>query len=103
MRTARNSIVALGLLTSALLMAACESAGGSLDMAGCVPTTCMALGKTCGTIADGCGQTIPCGTCPAGQSCGGGGVAGKCASSCVPLTCAQQSLTCGPAGDGCNG
>jgi len=44
----------------------------------CVPTSCAALGKNCGSIADGCGGTLTCGTCTAPQTCGGGGVANVC-------------------------
>ena len=44
----------------------------------CMPTSCAALGKTCGSIADGCGGTLTCGTCAAPQTCGGGGVANVC-------------------------
>ena len=29
----------------------------------CTPTTCAAQGATCGTIPDGCGGTLNCGTC----------------------------------------
>ncbi len=36
----------------------------------CIPTTCAAEYKNCGTIPDGCGGTLNCGdTCPAGQLC----------------------------------
>src|SRR5580698_2491116 len=39
----------------------------------CVPKTCTELGYTCGMNGDGCGATLDCGGCPAGQFCGGGG------------------------------
>ncbi len=43
-----------------------------------------------------------CGTCPAGQTCGGGGTPSLCgAPTCTAETCAAQSIHCGPAGDGC--
>jgi hypothetical protein len=78
---------------------------GAPDSGACAPTTCAAQGIACGPTGDGCGNLIQCGTCPTGQTCGGGGVAGQCGSiptsSCVPLTCAQQGFNCGPAGDGC--
>ena len=41
----------------------------------CVPTTCAAQGKNCGSIPDGCGGTLSCGSCSGSQTCGGGGVA----------------------------
>jgi hypothetical protein len=44
----------------------------------CTPTTCAAQGKTCGTLSDGCGGSLTCGTCASPQSCGGGGVANVC-------------------------
>ncbi|TMA58782.1 MAG: hypothetical protein E6J75_04610 [Deltaproteobacteria bacterium] len=44
----------------------------------CTPTTCAAQGKNCGTILDGCGGTLTCGTCTAPQICGGGGIANVC-------------------------
>ena len=71
----------------------------------CTPKTCMQLGATCGQQGDGCGNTLNCGTCSAGQTCGGGGVANQCGSTdggfCTPKTCVQQGIQCGPAGDGC--
>jgi hypothetical protein len=66
----------------------------------CVPKTCNQIGVTCGTADDTCGHELNCGSCPAGQTCGGGGVPGKC-GGCVPTTCKAQGLECGPAGDGC--
>src|SRR5439155_11757408 len=36
----------------------------------CTPTTCAAQGKNCGTISNGCGGTLSCGTCTAPQTCG---------------------------------
>jgi hypothetical protein len=46
----------------------------------CVPTTCAAEGKNCGSIPDGCGGTLTCGSCSSG-TCGGGGVPNVCGSS----------------------
>jgi hypothetical protein len=74
------------------------------DAGSCVPTTCTQQNIACGPTGDGCGNLIQCGDCPAGQTCGGGGVAGQCGTppvGCVPLTCQQQGFNCGPAGDGC--
>jgi hypothetical protein len=47
--------------------------------ASCVPTTCSAQGKNCGSIPDGCGGTLVCGTCDNPMTCGGGGVPNVCA------------------------
>ena len=70
--------------------------------------TCAQLGLACGSAGDGCGMTLNCGTCPAGQTCGGSGMPGVCgATSCVPLTkdqaCTTKGLDCGTVGDGCGG
>jgi hypothetical protein len=68
----------------------------------CVPTTCAAQNIMCGPAGDGCGNVLQCGSCPAGQTCGGGGVPSVCgAPQCTPRTCAEQNIQCGPAGDGC--
>ena len=78
----------------------------------CVPTSCAALGYSCGEAADGCGGLLQCGTCTAPQTCGGGGFS-KCGLppgiapdggpifSCKPTTCADLGYACGPASDGC--
>ena len=76
----------------------------------CTPTTCQALGYSCGPAGDGCGGTLQCGTCNAPQYCGGGGFA-QCGGNnglspdggnpCTPQTCASLGYTCGAAGDGC--
>jgi hypothetical protein len=44
-------------------------------------TTCAAQGKNCGTISDGCGGTLTCGTCTSPQTCGGGGTANVCGTT----------------------
>jgi hypothetical protein len=67
----------------------------------CTPTTCAAQKISCGPAGDGFGNQLNCGTCPAGQSCGGGGKPGVCGSTCTPKTCTQLGINCGPAADGC--
>jgi hypothetical protein len=47
----------------------------------CVPTTCAAQGKNCGSISDECGGTLNCGTCTAPSTCGGGGTPNVCGTS----------------------
>jgi len=68
----------------------------------CTPTTCAAQNIQCGPASDGCGNLLQCGSCPTGQTCGGGGP-GKCGTQtmCTPETCASQGIQCGQAGDGC--
>jgi hypothetical protein len=65
----------------------------------CSPTTCAAEGANCGTIADGCGGTLNCGTCNLPETCGGGGTPNVC--GCSPTTCAAEGANCGMIADGC--
>ena len=68
------------------------------------PTTCVAAGAQCGTIQDGCGGVLDCGSCPAGQTCGGGGGPNVCGNGpCVPATTCAPGLDCGVVPDGCGG
>jgi len=77
---------------------------GAPDASSCAPLTCGGQGISCGPAGDGCGGQLACGTCPSGQTCGGGGTPGVCGGTqCTPTTCAAQNLSCGPAGDGCGG
>ena len=75
----------------------------------CTPRTCAQQNISCGPAGDGCGNLIAggCGMCTSPQTCGGGGVGGKCGhpdgGKCVPDTCAKLGIKCGPAGDGCGG
>jgi hypothetical protein len=64
-----------------------------------VPTTCAAVGAACGAVPNGCGGTLSCGTCPAGQQCGGAGAPNQC--GCSTGCCASQKVAfvnCGAAG-----
>ena len=74
----------------------------SMRIAGAAPcastTTCEGVGAECGTILDGCGVPVDCGSCPSGQTCS---VTNIC--SCVPADCGATGLQCGVAEDGCGG
>jgi hypothetical protein len=82
--------------------------GGSL----CTPTTCAALGYSCGYAGDGCGGQLNCGNCTSPAYCGGNGF-NQCggnnglmpdgAPNCTPATCGSLGYNCGAAGDGCGG
>jgi outer membrane protein assembly factor BamB len=66
----------------------------------CVPKTCIGLGRNCGTVWDGCGGLIDCGTCTAPDSCGGGGEPNVCGQGvCTPESdealCSTLGKTCG--------
>ncbi len=67
----------------------------------CSPTTCAAQGANCGSISDGCGGTVDCGTCTGYDTCGGGGIPNVC--GCRPRTCADVGASCGTVSDGCGG
>lgn len=73
----------------------------------CVSISCAAQSKNCGTLSDGCGETINCGTCDLpGDSCAGGGVTNVCGHSlpsCTPTSCAAEGKDCGTMSDGCGG
>ncbi|AFE07234.1 branched-chain amino acid ABC transporter2C amino acid-binding protein [Corallococcus coralloides DSM 2259] len=60
------------------------SGGGS-----CTPTTCAAQGKNCGSIPDGCGGTLNCGTCASGSTCSN--------NVCVAPACTHSECTAGVA------
>jgi hypothetical protein len=83
--------------------------GAPPDGGACVPQACPA-NIDCGPYGDGCGGLVPggCGTCPPGETCGGGGVNGMCGAppvdggACVPQGC-PANINCGPWGDGCGG
>jgi hypothetical protein len=47
----------------------CSSGQACFNTACCTPTTCSQLGFDCGLASDGCGGTLPCGSCPTGQTC----------------------------------
>ncbi len=67
------------------------------------PVTCASAGANCGSLSNGCGGTVQCGTCLTPETCGGGGTANVCGTPCTPKTCADLGFNCGPAGDGCGG
>lgn len=69
----------------------------------CTPTTCAAERVNCGSISDGCGGALNCGTCVVPQYCGGGGIPNVCGGNCTPKTCSQISAECGSYSDGCVG
>ena len=43
-----------------------------LTSGGCSPATCESLGATCGSVSDGCGGTLSCGSCGSGEQCSSG-------------------------------
>jgi hypothetical protein len=75
---------------------ACNASTGTC----CAPTTCAAAGATCGTIPDGCGGSLSCGTCAAGQTCTGG----ACVADPAAATwdAALKAPRCASAGPSCD-
>lgn len=70
--------------------------------AGCVPKTCEQIQANCGSAPDGCGGEVACGTCPDGQTCGGGG-SNQCGTGqCTAKSCSELQAECGLASDGCS-
>lgn len=68
---------------------ACKDAGS------CTPTSCAAQGKTCGSISDGCGGTLACGTCATGQTCSSSNVCQASTTSCSPSVSSYALGKCG--------
>ena len=95
---------ALALALSFGLSTGCDSSSSDGDDLGCVPKSCSELDAKCGSIQDGCGGEISCGSCQAGQECGAQ-QPNQCAptKSCMPTTCAEASVKCGIISDGCDG
>ncbi|MFH2005785.1 MAG: hypothetical protein ABI333_04270 [bacterium] len=81
-----------------------DDGGVQNDAATCFPTNCLSQGKNCGSIMDGCGQIIQCGSCTVPQVCGGAGVANVCGDgTCQSTTCVAELSECGQLSDGCSG
>ena len=55
-----------------------ESCSNSVCAAVCIAKTCADLGATCGTVSNGCGGTLTCGSCTGLTTCGGNGTANVC-------------------------
>jgi hypothetical protein len=86
----------------------CAVSGGGV----CTPKTCADYPGKCGAQSNGCGGvTADCGSCPAGQICGGSGVSSVCGGDvalnpdggvCIPQTTCGPTQ-CGMIADGCGG
>lgn len=68
---------------------------GTLNVCGvCTPKTCDQLGKNCGSVFDGCGGTLDCGTCSGGLACN---------SSNICVACTDAGSSCGSGNVCCGG
>ncbi len=85
--------------------AACQqsSTASQDDVCPCTPQTSCPAGDDCGSVSNGCGGTIVCGTCTLPQSCGGGAPSNPNKCGCTPAAACLASQTCGSAPDGCGG
>lgn len=99
----RKSVFGSAAMCTAGILIGCGGGSPQPPPEECTPTTCAAAGKDCGALADGCGGTLQCGGCPAGQTCGGAGPANICGTggACVPTTCAASGASCGQLPNGC--
>jgi hypothetical protein len=59
----------------------------------CTPTTCSALGAECGSVSNGCGKTLDCGSCSAPATCGGDGTPNVCGTSSSSTTTTSTTTT----------
>jgi hypothetical protein len=104
-RMARSNLLGLFALL-AVFTVACggdDDKDKTPDAAPCVPDTCQAQQKNCGSMPDGCGGVIQCGSCTAPELCGGGGTPNVCGEgSCSPTTCAAEGKDCDRISDGCS-
>ncbi|MBI2374117.1 MAG: hypothetical protein HYV07_08965 [Deltaproteobacteria bacterium] len=71
----------------------------AVEPGSCVPRSCADAGAECGAVSDGCGGTLTCGSCAAGQDCANN----QCVTSCVPRSCVDAGAECGAVSDGCGG
>jgi len=69
----------------------------------CTPITTCPAGDNCGTVSNGCGGTLSCGTCTAPQTCGGGTPSNPNVCGCTPKTTCPAGDNCGTVPDGCGG
>jgi len=75
--------------------------GGTVNVCGCTPRTTCPAGDNCGSVPDGCGGTLNCGTCANGQTCTnnvcGGCTAGK-SKVTLSVTGQNGTVTSNPSG-----
>lgn len=81
--------------------------GGSGIGNPCVPESCEDQEAECGTVSDGCGDVLECGSCDDGEACGivTDNVCTAIDELCEPLKKSEacSDKECGQEGDGCSG
>jgi hypothetical protein len=80
---------------------ASTNGGSEADPRSCLPKTCAEEGFSCGTLDDGCGGTLECGTCAQGQACTNDS-GGNCAAVGTICKAAEMRLmgSCAAINDG---
>jgi hypothetical protein len=63
---------------------------GDFSAAACKAKTCADQAATCGSVPDGCGGTLTCGTCTFNQTCDANG-----GNHCRPMTAAEECAASG--------
>ncbi|HEY3450570.1 MAG TPA: hypothetical protein VGK67_29710 [Myxococcales bacterium] len=89
----------VAFVASALLFGVGCSQPANTDPKPCEPKTCEGEGWQCGTLDDGCGNRLECGTCSAPLICGGGDDPHACAPCRAESTaafCTRHERDCGP-------
>jgi len=96
-------LISTALMTMGVVGCNKDDTGDSaVDASSCLPTTCEARGKDCGSIMDDCGAILECGSCTVPDTCGGGGSANVCGNGlCTPTNCVTAAAACGDLSDGC--
>lgn len=88
------------LAAFALLSApGCDQPGNASPDRSCAAKTCEGEGWECGTLDDGCGNQVECGSCTAPLICGGGTdphVCAPCRAETTAAFCARHGRDCGP-------
>lgn len=92
MDTANNPIVRKGSATITVGCAAGQELIDGQCQGVCIPQTCAEMGKNCGTVDDGCGGMLECGTCAGNEQCGPANV-------CIAVGCANGAITPPGCGD----
>lgn len=63
------------------------------EASGCTPASCAEQGLDCGAVDDGCGRTLHCGECGAGQTCGGDEAPNVCGAPPVDVITMRTRVT----------
>ncbi len=71
----------------------------------CVPKTCADLGAQCGSVSDGCGGMLECGSCGPDEVCESGTCVPNCSGTICNGVCVDTSndpTNCGTCGNACS-